>query len=144
MSKLFMILNKSFWKSFITPPGKMGSTIELKLYSGIHLLLKMFLFVNHSVDNSFTNKSTRRCDFQWEIFYRHLMIINSNIDFIINSIDFRYNLDNKTCIQSSAINRCLSAINSNVDFIINSIDFWYNMDNKTYMQSSAINSFIGG
>ena len=39
--------------------------------------------------NSFTNKSTSRCDFQQEIFYRRLSVINSNVDFIINSIDFR-------------------------------------------------------
>ena len=26
------------------PPGKMGSAIELKLFSGIHLLLKVFCF----------------------------------------------------------------------------------------------------
>ena len=40
------------------PPGKMDSAIELKLFSGIHLLLKVFHFVNRIVDKSFTNKST--------------------------------------------------------------------------------------
>ena len=32
------------------------------------------------------------------------MAINSNIDFIVNSIDFRYNIDNKAFIQSLEIN----------------------------------------
>ena len=53
------------------PPGKMGSAIKLKLFSGIHLLLKVFhfeAFVNHIVGKSFMNKSTSRCDFQQEIF----------------------------------------------------------------------------
>ena len=41
------------------PPGKTGSAIELKLFSGIHILLKAFrfeAFVNCITGNSFTNK----------------------------------------------------------------------------------------
>ena len=52
-------------------PGKMGSAIKLKLFSGIHLLLKVFpfqVFVNHIAGKSFMNKSTSRCDFWQEIF----------------------------------------------------------------------------
>ena len=43
----------------MTPPGKTGTYIKLKLFSGIHLLLKVFCFeafVNHSMGNSFMNK----------------------------------------------------------------------------------------
>ena len=73
----------------------MSSAIELKLFSGIHLLLKVFhfeAFVNRITGN---NKSTSRCDFRQEIFYRLLSAINSNVDFIVNSIY------NKIFMQSS-------------------------------------------
>ena len=82
------------WKFFVTPPSITGSAIELKLFSGIHILLKVFCFeafVNSIVGKSFMNKSTSRCDFQWEIFYRLLLAINSNIDFIVCSIDLKLN-----------------------------------------------------
>ena len=45
------------------PPGKMGSAIKLKLFSGIHLLSKVFCFeafVNCIAGKSFMNKSTSR------------------------------------------------------------------------------------
>ena len=32
---------------------------------------------------------------------RRLLEINNNVDFIVNSIDFRYNIDNKAFMQSS-------------------------------------------
>ena len=81
--------------------------------------------------------------FDEKYFYRPLSGINSNIDFIVNSIDFQYNT---TFMQSSGVNifyRRLSAINNNVDFIVNSIDFRYNKDNNAFMQSSGIYIFIG-
>ena len=43
-------------------------------------------FVNRIEGKSFTNKSTSRCDFRREIFYRILSAIKSNVDFIVNSI----------------------------------------------------------
>ena len=54
-----MIVNKKFLKSFTTLPGKTGCAIELKLFSGIHLLriksVQFEAFVNCSAGNSFTN-----------------------------------------------------------------------------------------
>ena len=91
LSDLFMIVDKLFSKSFVTSSGKMGSAIKLKLFIGIHLLLKAFCFetfVNHSAGNNFVNKSTNRCDFLCKYFYRRLSVINSNVDFIINSIEY--------------------------------------------------------
>ena len=41
--------------------------------------------------------------FDEKYFYRLLLAINSNVDFIVNSIDFQYNMDNKTFMQSSEI-----------------------------------------
>ena len=41
--------------------------------------------------------------FDEKYFYRLLSAINSNVDFIVNSIDFRYNIDNKAFMQSSGI-----------------------------------------
>ena len=84
----------------------MGRAIDLKLFSGIHLLLKVFSFerfVNCIAGKSFMNKSTSICDFQQEIF-KHFLAINRNVDFIVNSIDFRYNMDNKIYMQSSGRN----------------------------------------
>ena len=81
----------------------MGAAIKLKLFSGIRLLLKVFhfeAFVNRIMGKSFTNKSTSRCDFWREMFYRLLSAIDINVDFIVNSIDFQYN---KTFVQSSGI-----------------------------------------
>ena len=86
---------------------------------------------------NFTNKSTISCDFWQEIFYRLLSAINSNVDFIVNSTDFRYNMDNKTFNRDKYFYRRLSTINSNLDFIVNY------MNNKTFMQTSGINNFIG-
>ena len=82
--------------------------------------------------------------FDKKYYYRLLSAINSNVDFIINSIDFRYNMDSKIHAEfrDKYFNRCLSAINNNIDFIINSIDFQYNMDNKAFMQSLGIYIFI--
>ena len=112
LRELFTIVGKNFWKSFVTPPGKRGSAIKLKLFSGIHLLLKVFrfeAFVNRITGKSFTSKSTSRCDFAENYFYRLLSAINSNVDFIVNSIDFQYNIDNKTFMQSSEINILIGA-----------------------------------
>ena len=111
---------KKIWKSFVTPPGKTGSVIKLKLFSGIHILLKVFrfeAFVNRIAGKGFTNKRTRRCGFDENYFYRLLSAINSNVDFIANSIDFRYNID-KTFMQfrDNYFNTRLSVINNNVDF----------------------------
>ena len=54
-------------KIFCHTPGKtVGSAINLKLFSSIRLLLKVFhfeAFVNDIAGNSFTNKSKSRCDF---------------------------------------------------------------------------------
>ena len=49
------------------------------------------------------NKSTI---FDEKYFYRLLSVINSNIDFIVNFIDFQYNsyMDDKTLMQNSRIN----------------------------------------
>ena len=94
-------------KNFRHAPGKMGRAIELKHFSGIHLLLKVFHvepFINRITGKSFTNKNTNRCDSRWEIFYKLLSEINRNVDFIVNSIDFQYNIDNKTFMQSSEVN----------------------------------------
>ena len=55
---------------------------------------------------SFTNKSTSRCDFLQEIFYKLLSAISRNVDFIV---DFRYNIDNKTFMQSSEVNIFIGA-----------------------------------
>ena len=58
-------------KIFVTSTGKTSGAIKLKHLSGIYLLLKEFCFeefVNHSMGNSFMNKSSSRCDFQWENF----------------------------------------------------------------------------
>ena len=86
----------------------MGNAIKLKLFSDIHLLLKVFrfeVFVNHSMGNSFMNKSTSiDVIFNEKYFYRRFLAINSNVDFIINSINFQYDMDNKTYMQSSVIN----------------------------------------
>ena len=41
--------------------------------------------------------------FNKNYFYRLLSAINNNVDFIVNSIDFRYNIDNETFMQSSEI-----------------------------------------
>ena len=63
-------------KIFVTPPGKTGSAIELKRFSDVHLLLKVFrfeAFVNRITGNSFMNKSTSRCDFQQVIYGTALM-----------------------------------------------------------------------
>ena len=71
---------------------KMGSVIKLKLFSGIHLLLKVFCFeafVNHIAGESFTIKSTSSCNFDEKYFYRLLSAIKYNVDFIVNSIDFQ-------------------------------------------------------
>ena len=81
------------------PSGKTGSAIKLKLYSGIHLLLKVFCFepfVNRIAGKSFMNKSTSKYNFDKKYFYRFLLAINYNVDFIVNSINFQYNMDNKT------------------------------------------------
>ena len=89
MKELFTIVDKI--KCFVTPPGKTSNAMELKLFSSIHLPLKVFIFeafVNCIAGKSFTNKSTSRSDFDEKYFYRLLLAINSNIDFIINSIDF--------------------------------------------------------
>ena len=70
------------------------SAIELKLFSGIHLLLKVFrfkAFVNHSA--VLRTKVQVGMILDGKYFYRCLSAINSNIDFII---DFQYNMDNKT------------------------------------------------
>ena len=68
----------------------MDSAIKLKRFSDIHLLLKVFhfeAFVNCIADKSFTNKSTSMCNFDKKYFYRLLLAINCNVDFIVNSID---------------------------------------------------------
>ena len=49
---------------------------------------------------------------------KYLLIININVDFIINSIDFQYNMDNKTCIQSSAINIFIGAYRQLIAMLI--------------------------
>ena len=88
------------------PQVKTGSTIELKLLSGIHLPLKVFCFeafVNCIAGNSFINKVQVGVIFGEKYFYRFLLAINSNVDFIVNSIVFQYNIDNKTFMQSSEI-----------------------------------------
>ena len=46
--------------------------------------------------------------FEEKYFYRFLSAINSNVDSIVNSIDSRYNMDNKTFMQSLAINIFIS------------------------------------
>ena len=75
-------------------------------------------------------------------FYRLLLAINSNVDFIINSIDYRYNMDNKTFMQSSGINILIGAYWQLTAMLIllqvHSVDFQYNMDNKTFTQNSGI------
>ena len=65
--------------------GKTDIAINLKLFSDIHLPLKVFCFetfVNRIADKSATNKSTSRCNFQHEYFCRLLSTIKNNIDFI--------------------------------------------------------------
>ena len=125
LRELFTIVEKKF---FITPPGKTGSTIQLKLFSDIHLLLKVFCFeafVNCIAGKGFMNKSTSRCDFDEKYFYRLLLAINYNIDFIVNSIDFRYNMDNKTFMQSSGINVFIGAYQQLIAMLI--LLFQYNI-----------------
>ena len=59
-------------KYFVTLPGKTGNAIKLKLFSGIHLLLKVFhfeAFVNRIADKGFMSKSTSKCDFRRELFF---------------------------------------------------------------------------
>ena len=90
----------------------MAIAIKLKLFSGIHLQLKVFhfeAFVNCITGNSFMTKVQVGVIFDKKYFYRLLLAINSNIDFIVNSIDFQYNIDNKTFIQSSELNILIGA-----------------------------------
>ena len=56
--------------------------------------------------------------FDENYFYRLLSAINSNVDFIVNSTDFRYNLDSKTFMQSLEINILISAYRQLISTLI--------------------------
>ena len=67
-------------------------------------MLHFEVFVNRIAGKSLQTKVQVGVIFDEKYFYRLLLAINSNIDFIVNSIDFWYNMNNKTFMQSSGIN----------------------------------------
>ena len=100
MRELFTIVDKNL---FSHPQVK---RVVLSSWNFTYVLLKVFrfeAFVNRITGKSFTNKSTSRCDFIWEIFYRLLSAINSNVDF------YWFSMDNKTFMQSLGINILIDA-----------------------------------
>ena len=56
--------------------------------------------------------------FDEKYFYTLLSAINSNVDFIVNSIVFQYNMDNKTFMQSSEISIFIGAYQQLIAMLI--------------------------